>query len=203
MVVCMVALLWWLALPAAASGHGKRRARPVRHVVVRAGVRRVCAGVNLIPRAGDLAAVAAATRCLVNRERVRHDRPPLVDNAPLDRVASAHSREMVRRDYFGHVSQSGSTAARRILRSGRATAADYAGHRHRLRLAENLATAGGYLATPARIVASWMRSPLHRANILDPGLRASGIGVAPGMPARSAHGWRGLAGTYTEDFLGT
>jgi uncharacterized protein YkwD len=151
---------------------------------------------------GDLAAVDAATLCLVNRERVRHARPSLADDPALDRAASAHSREMVSRDYFGHISPSGVSAARRILRAGYATAAGFARHSHRVRLAENLATAGGYLATPANIVASWMRSPAHRANILDPGLRSSGIGVAPGMPARVAGGWRGLAGTYTEDFLG-
>jgi uncharacterized protein YkwD len=126
----------------------------------------------------------------------------LVNDVALDRTASAHSRQMVRRDYFGHVSPSGATAARRILRAGRASAAGFVGHRRRWKLAENLATAGGYLATPARIVAAWMHSPAHRANILDPALRTSGVGVAPGMPVRLAGGWRGRAGTYTEDFFG-
>jgi uncharacterized protein YkwD len=91
----------------------------------------------------------------------------------------------------------------RILRSGYANAASFAGGGGRRLLAENLATGGGYLATPARIVAAWMHSPAHRANILDPGLRATGIGVATGMPSSLAAGWRGRAGTYTEDFVGS
>ncbi len=109
---------------------------------------------------------------------------------------------MVRRDYFEHVSPSGSTAAQRILRSGYADTAGFVRRRRSRVLAENLATAGGYLATPARIVATWMHSPAHRANILDPTLRASGVGVALGMPRSVAAGWRGPAGTYTEDFIG-
>jgi uncharacterized protein YkwD len=200
--LCALALVCGLALPVAAGGHAKRRHHVSRHHRVRKSRRRACAGAHLIPRPGNLTAVDAATLCLVNRERVRRARRPLVDYASLDRAAGAHSREMVRRDYFDHVSPSGVTAARRILRAGYASAASYQGHPHRLQLAENLATAGGYLATPARIVASWMGSPDHRANILDPGLRASGIGVAAGMPACVGRGWRGRAGTYTEDFVG-
>jgi uncharacterized protein YkwD len=185
----------------AAGAYARRGHEVARHdVATSAG--RSCIGSHLIPDAGDLAAVAAATMCLVNRERVLRDVPPLTDDASLDRAASSHSLEMVERDYFDHTSPSGSTAAQRILRSGYGSAVGVPGHGHRLRLAENIATAGGKLATPANIVASWMRSPDHRANILDPGLRATGIGVAPGMPARAADGWRGAAGTYTEDFLG-
>jgi uncharacterized protein YkwD len=201
-VCCALALLCGLALPAAAGGHVRRRHTPSRRRAARESVGPACGGTRLVPRAGDLAAVDAATLCLVNRERVVRGRPALADNAALDRAASAHSREMVRRDYFDHVSPSGVTAAQRITRAGYASAAGFAGRGHRTQLAENIATAGGDLATPANIVASWMRSPGHRANILDPRLRATGIGVVAGMPARIAGGWRGGAGTYTEDFLG-
>jgi uncharacterized protein YkwD len=191
-----------LPVPAGAGGAKRNKYDVTRHDAARESSGRACVGSHLVPDALDLAAVDAATLCLVNRERVSHGAPPLADDAPLDIAASAHSREMVERDYFDHVSPSGSTAAQRILGAGYDSTLGLPGRGHRLRLAENIATAGGRLATPASIVASWMRSPGHRANILDPGLRASGIGVVPAMPARVAGSWRGPAGTYTQDFLG-
>jgi uncharacterized protein YkwD len=156
----------------------------------------------MIPRVGDLSSLRAATLCLINRERLSHHEHPLVESVALGHAAAAHSRDMVSRNYFEHVSPSGSTAAQRILRSGYARAAGFMRRRRRWVLAENLATAGGYLASPVCIVAMWMQSPAHRANILDPTLRASGVGVALGMPHSLAAGWRGSAGTYTQDFVG-
>jgi uncharacterized protein YkwD len=41
-----------------------------------------------------------------------------------------------------------------------------------------------------------MHSPPHRANILDPGFRDAGVGVARGFPL----GGGGAAATYTVDF---
>ena len=43
---------------------------------------------------------------------------------------------------------------------------------------------------------SWMNSAPHRANILTPGFRAVGLGVAPGVPGRAG----AAGGTYTTDF---
>jgi uncharacterized protein YkwD len=54
------------------------------------------------------------------------------------------------------------------------------------------------LATPAAIVASWMASPGHRANILDPDFRDSGVGVVARAPRRYANGQPGA--TYTQQF---
>jgi uncharacterized protein YkwD len=157
---------------------------------------------RLSPRAGGPGSLSAATLCLINRERLARHEHALVDNTALTRVATVHSREMVRRDYFEHVSPSGSTPARRILRSGYADTAGFHRHAKSWVLAENLATAGGYLATPARIVAAWMHSRPHRANILNPALSATGVGVALGMPLTVGGDWHGAAATYTEDFIG-
>ncbi|MCA1689917.1 MAG: CAP domain-containing protein, partial [Actinobacteria bacterium] len=65
---------------------------------------------------------------------------------------------------------------------------------------ENIAAAGGYLATPAATVKMWMGSPGHRANILDPAFRDTGIGVAPAAPALLT---TGPGASYTEDFATT
>ena len=184
-----------VSLPAMATGTIKRHRNVRGHSAEKRRVfrRRPCAGANLVPEASDLAIIEEATLCLVNDERGTYDLPALVNNRSLDVVATSHSSEMVSRDYFSHRSPSGSTPATRILTSG------YAGSGGRLAVGENVATAGGGLATPASIVRGWMASPLHRANLLGSGYHASGIGVALGMPTRSAGAWEGTGATYTED----
>ena len=52
--------------------------------------------------------------------------------------------------------------------------------------------------TPRAIVAAWMASPGHRANILDARFRDTGIGVSPHPPASLADGQAGAI--YTQDF---
>ena len=64
------------------------------------------------------------------------------------------------------------------------------------RLAENIAAATSYLATPAATVRLWMNSPGHRANILAP--TATPASASP--PAAPASVGSGPGGTYTEDF---
>ena len=63
---------------------------------------------------------------------------------------------------------------------------------------ENIAWGTLSLATPRAIVAAWMASPAHRANILDPRYRETGIGVSPHPPASLARGQAGAI--YTQDF---
>jgi uncharacterized protein YkwD len=194
--MCALAVvLACLSLPAMASGSLKRHRHARGHVAQkRRALRRWrCAGANLVPDAGNLAAAEQATLCLVNRERVAHHLPALADNTSLAATATAHSSEMVQRDYFSHRSPSGATPQTRILTSG------YVPPSSRVAVGENVATAGGDLSTPARVVSGWMSSPPHRANILHRGFRASGVGIALGMPPRDSDGWRGPGATYTQD----
>ena len=184
-----------LSLPAMASGTLKRHRHFRGQVAQKRRVLRRwrCSGADLVPDAGNLAATEQATLCLVNRERASHHLPALAANASLAAVASAHSAEMVNRDYFSHRSPSGATPEMRILTSG------YVGPSSRVAVGENVATAGGDLSTPAKVVSGWMSSPPHRANILDRGFRASGVGIALGMPPRDSGGWQGPGATYTQD----
>jgi uncharacterized protein YkwD len=62
-------------------------------------------------------------------------------------------------------------------------------------LGEDLAWGSGTLGTPREIVASWMASPGHRANILDRKFREGGMGVAFGDPGAGEDGV-----TYALDF---
>jgi uncharacterized protein YkwD len=134
------------------------------------------------------ASIRQATLCLLNRERRGQGQRPLQLDDQLTRAAELHSRDMVRGRFFEHVSPQGSTMVDRILRTGYA-------RRHGWALGENLAWAEGELATPRAVVRSWMASPGHRVNILDPRFREIGIGIVRGNPCSGAGGL-----TYTTDF---
>jgi len=134
----------------------------------------------------------AATLCLINGERTSRGLAPLSSSRHLLKAAQRYSRLMVRERFFSHVSPSGSTLAGRVRRQ-----TSYLRGARRWALAENIAWGTGALATPARIVAAWMKSSGHRANILRPGFRDIGIGIADGAPG-PGHGR--AAATYTTDF---
>jgi uncharacterized protein YkwD len=136
--------------------------------------------------------VRAATLCLVNRERARHREQPLRWNDRLLRSAQGHTTSMAFGDYFGHAGPGGQTPLSRMRRTG------YVSRRGAgFEVGENIAWGSLWLGTPKAIVAGWMRSPGHRANILDRRFRDTGIGVSSHLGPRG-HGLRG--GIYTEDF---
>lgn len=111
--------------------------------------------------------------CLVNRARERNGIRPLEFNYALRRSASGHSHNLVRSGSFSHYGPSGSTPTIRVAHAG------YLAHTSRYRVAENIAAgAGRRFGSPMAIVALWMHSPPHRANILDRRLRDFGVGVA-------------------------
>jgi uncharacterized protein YkwD len=100
----------------------------------------------------------------------------------LQRAARAHSRDMIRRDYFSH----GSFASR--LQQYGVTGP---------RIGENLAWGSGTSAGARSMVRMWLASPSHRANLLRPGFRRVGVGAVVGE-------FRGVtARVATTDFAGT
>ena len=88
-----------------------------------------------------------------------------------------------------------------LLRSNSFTHGDFAGRMHRFGIAgaaaENLAWVSGRSARPRSVVAMWLASPGHRANLLRPSYRRIGIGVARGTFRGS-----GAAAVVTADFDG-
>jgi uncharacterized protein YkwD len=151
-----------------------------------------CAHTQLTPSAHDLKLIRAATLCLINRERVTRGERPLRANRRLRRAAQAHTDSMVFGDYFEHVGPGDQTPLARMRDAG------YVSSRAGYEVGENIAWATLGLATPRAIVATWMASPGHRANILDARYRETGIGVSPRAPAAVAHGQAGAI--YTQDF---
>ena len=183
--VCACAVLAACAVPTA-SAYGPR-ARALDRSAPR------CAGANLRPNAFDLARIRAATLCLVNRERVRHGERPLRPNRLLRRAAQAHSESMARFGYFSHVGPRGGTPLARMRAAGYVSSA-----RARYVVGENIAWGTLRLSTPRAIVAAWMASPPHRANILEALYRETAIGVSPHLLSSFSDGQAGAV--YTEDF---
>jgi uncharacterized protein YkwD len=147
-----------------------------------------CPGADELPGRLTVSQVRVATVCLINVERRSRGLAPLRQNARLALAGARHARDMVRGRYFAHASRAGSAFDARISRTG------YARGR-RASVGENLAWGTGSLATPRAIVRSWMHSPGHRANILQPAFREVGIGVATGNPRTGAGG-----ATYATEF---
>ncbi len=158
-----------------------------------AGARATCQNASLRPTARNLNLVRAAMLCLVNRERRAAGERPLRPNARLRRAAQAHTRSMALGDYFEHVGPGGATPIARLRAVGYISSS-----RVGYEVGENIAWGTLSLATPRAIVAAWMASPAHRANILDRRYRETGIGVAPHPPASLANGQPGAI--YTQDF---
>jgi len=92
--------------------------------------------------------------------------PPVVWNAQLAAAALAHSQDMARQSYFSHINKQGRDPSQR---------AETQGYSWRY-IAENISR-GQNSAQEA--VASWINSPGHCRNLMDP--RASDMGAGLGI----------------------
>lgn len=103
-----------------------------------------------------------------NMQRASSSLPALAENPLLDDVATLRLGDMFTKQYFAHVSPSGQSAL---------TVASTVGYSY-LALGENLAL--GNFAGDKGVVAAWMGSPGHRANILSPHYTELGVAVGKG-----------------------
>ena len=92
---------------------------------------------------------------------------PLAWNATLTQAALVHADDMLAREFFSHTGSDGSSAG------DRATAAGYVWQT----VGENIAA--GY-PTVAVVVAGWMASPGHCANLMQPAFRDIGMACVSG-----------------------
>lgn len=104
-----------------------------------------------------------------NRHRAQNNLPPLKNNATLNQAAANKLSDMFDQQYFEHISPSG---------RGPADIVDEAGYEY-LSTGENLAL--GNFAGDTDLVQTWMDSPGHRDNILNPSYTELGIAVKPDM----------------------
>jgi uncharacterized protein YkwD len=152
-----------------------------------------CANGGLAPTEGDREAIREAVLCLVNRERAAHGEGPLKLNEDLDQAAQGHSESMASGGYFEHSGPEGGSFVSRLRAAGYLHGSNLT-----YDVGENIAWGSLQDATPSAIVAAWMASPGHRANILNPEFRDIGIGVISHLPASFGLGQSGAM--YTEDF---
>ena len=152
-----------------------------------------CADTDLTPDPSNVAAVDAATLCLVNQLRGQHGLPALVENSRLQLSAQRHSDDMIAQDYFAHVGPAGDDPLSRMQDAGYVTPTTVS-----YVVGENIAWGTLTLSTPAAIVTAWINSPEHLANMLDPAFRDTGMAVDPSAPASLSQGQPGAI--YTQDF---
>jgi uncharacterized protein YkwD len=123
---------------------------------------------------------------LTNAERAAAGCPAVTLNTKLSSAAQGHAGDMVQNDFFAHVGSDGATTGARMTRQG-----------YVWRMAgENIAA--GY-TNADDVVAGWMSSSGHRANILNCGYREMGVGYLyeqnDGGSVRWRHYWVQVFGT--------
>lgn len=180
------------AAPASAATSSSWERTTVAHAN-KGSVRPTAACEHADTRPGDASetALAKSTVCLLNKQRTRRGLRKLRLNARLSKAAQQHTVDMVKRNYFSHVSKSGANIVDRLSRTG------YMRGARSWTVGENLAWGSGTRSPPREIIAAWMNSPGHRANILERHFREIGIGVVFEAP-RSVRG--SAAATYTTTF---
>ena len=130
------------------------------------------------------AAIRARVLRLVNEARSRSRRcggeryapvAPLAPSQLLNEAAYRHARDMARHSFFDHAGRDGSQPKQRVARLG---------YRSRL-TGENIAFGP---ESAEEVVAGWLASPGHCANIMEPRIQEMGIGFAVGR-SRGAIYW--------------
>ena len=111
---------------------------------------------------------------LTNIERLNHGLPPLIWNDTLSVSARNHAEDLMHNNMRGHTGSDGSTPRQRMERDG-VTNGRY--------WAENISYGRN---TPESVVAGWMNSPGHRANILSEKSTHLGVGLVQRLEGMEA-----------------
>ena len=111
---------------------------------------------------------------LTNEVRRKSHLPPLDRDDTLVATARAHSNDMLLRNFFNHVNPDGKAPQDRIAPAYSRTLA---------RSGENIWSGHGFDYAESKLLArvivdSWITSPGHRANLLNPDYTHLGVGVS-------------------------
>lgn len=126
------------------------------------------------PQAQDALDVARRVLALTNEARARGRRcgnvvfapaPPVHLSEALARAAAVHAQDMARYDFLEHRGHDGSGAADRVTRAGY----DWRS------VGENIAAGQ---PSAQEVVAGWLRSPGHCANLMEPRFTEMGVAYA-------------------------
>ncbi|BAY18575.1 putative allergen V5/Tpx-1 [Nostoc sp. HK-01] len=114
-----------------------------------------------------IADMEAAIRQGINQVRQQNGLQPLQNNEKLTQVARNYSRQMAQKKFFSHTGADGSTLRDRVR----------AGRINYWMVGENLFTSTNVPQPVPAAIKGWMNSPGHRANILRPVFRETGVGI--------------------------
>jgi len=103
-----------------------------------------------------------------NNARIENGLSPLIENTSLDSSALTKANDMISKQYFEHESPNGRGVSDLV--------SDV--HYEYILVGENLAM--GPFTTGQDIVDAWMKSPGHRANILQNNYKEIGVGLVKG-----------------------
>ena len=116
-------------------------------------------------------------QALLLHNKIRRDRnlKTFCVHPKLQRAARAHSRDMIRRDYFSHNTKGGGTFSKRLKKFGYTSK----GFRY-YTTGENIAYGSGSKDEPQQVMRAWMKSPGHKKNIVNKKFREVGVGTYTG-----------------------
>jgi uncharacterized protein YkwD len=125
---------------------------------------------------------------LTNDERAAEELPPLTHDPALDKIARAHSRDMLARGFFSHENPDGDGPTERAEKAGYNTHKKV-GRNEMVGVGENIGMMPlgsvediGFVEREARSIAAaqvrgWMDNRGHRSNILSEDYERIGVGV--------------------------
>jgi uncharacterized protein YkwD len=119
---------------------------------------------DALPEPGDDASARAMLVTRINALRLQLGVQPVQPDAELEQVAQAWAERLAQENFFSHVAPDGNTLKQRLTDAGYKFAA----------AGENLGLSSGPLAAHFGIE----HSPGHRNNLLEPGHRKVGLGLA-------------------------
>ncbi|MET0146826.1 MAG: CAP domain-containing protein [Ilumatobacteraceae bacterium] len=117
------------------------------------------------PAVAVISGPAQAVVDLTNQQRGANGLAPVAVDQALVNAAQAHSADQAAMDTMSHTGSDGSNTGQRLDRQGYVWS----------RWGENVATGYGDASS---VMAGWMGSPGHRANILNASLTQVGVGLA-------------------------
>jgi uncharacterized protein YkwD len=121
---------------------------------------------NATAQLADRLQIAAEMLARINEVRRRAGLSPLAPNPLLDQVSQEHAEDMLRRSYSGHRTPEGLDPSDRARASG-----------YLLDISENIVE---QRFSVQEALDAWLSSPGHRKQILNPGSREVGLGLAVG-----------------------
>jgi uncharacterized protein YkwD len=136
-----------------------------------------CAHASTAPSHLSTRAAAHALQCLINGVRAQHGLRAVRADGRLRLAARRHADDMAAHDFFAHESPGGATVASRVKHAGYLS-----GGAREWWLGEALAWGRASAGAPRAILRGLLKSPPHRAILLDPNFRDLGVGVAHGAP---------------------